>query len=253
MQVRILGAHCQQSRDARPVSILIDGTLCIDAGSLTTALTFEEQRQVKAILLTHRHFDHVQGIPTFAINTASSGPAGVYGLPEVLDEVRAHLVNGTIYPTFTEAGSYGGPSLAFYPLGPNVEAEVAGYRVLPLPVQHGVPALGYQVTASDGAAVFYTGDTYGQLRDAWKRVSPRLLIAEVTFPNSWRGKAKHMAPADLEDELRAYLEVRGAIPRVLVVHMVPWLEGEVRQEVAGVARRLGVPITLAHEDMAIEL
>ena len=201
MRVRILGAHNFQSKDTRPVSILIDDVLCIDAGSLTTALTFQEQARVSALLLTHRHFDHIQGVPTFAINTASAGITGVYSIAPVLEELAAHLINGSIYPTFTEAASFGGPSLELRPLEPYTETEIAGYRVLPTPVAHGVPAVGYQVTSPEGRSLFYTGDTSGSLAQAWEHIAPDLLIAEVTYPNSWRGTAKHMAPLDLEAEL----------------------------------------------------
>ncbi len=253
MQVRILGAHCYQSRDSRPVSILIDGVLCIDAGSLTTALTFEEQRRVRAILLTHRHFDHIQGVPTFAINTAAAGVTGVYSIPEVLEELRSHLLNGVVYPTFTERASFGGPSIEYRPLEPLREAEIEGYQVRAVPVRHGVPAVGYLVTSGAGRSLFYTGDTYGALAESWRHVSPDLLITEVTYPDAWRGAAKHMAPADLEAELRAYVEIKGSAPRVLVVHMVPWLEEEIRREVAEVARRLGIEIEVAREEMVVEL
>lgn len=253
MQVRILGAHCCESRDARPVSVLIDGVLCIDTGSLTTALTIEEQRGVRAILLTHRHFDHVKGVPTFGINTAEAGVTGLYSIPEVLAEVRQHLINGTIYPTFTEAASFGGPSLEYRPIEALRDVEIEGYRVRAVPVKHGVPAVGYQVTSREGRSVFYTGDTCGQLAETWEAIAPDLLITEVTYPDAWRGKAKHMAPADLEAELETYRRMKGSLPRVLIVHMVPWLEHDVRRELAGVAGRLGHAIEVAREDMLIEV
>ena len=278
MRVRILGAHNRQSRHTRPVSILVDDVLCIDAGAISAALTFEEQARVRAVLLTHRHFDHVQGLPAWAMNTVGagqphpdspstshpsphaergrsevSGAKSVYALAAVLDLVKAHLLNGVLYPTFTEASSLGPPSLELIPVEPLAPFEVAGYRVLAVPTVHSGPNLGYYVTSPDGRSVFYTSDTRGQLEAAWPHVDPHLLITEVTFPNSHRGTAKHMAPADLEEALRAYIAMKGSAPRVPIVHMTPSLEEKIRREVSDVADRLGVRIDLAYEDMAVEV
>ena len=59
MDLRILGAHNMESKDTRFESHLIDGVLALDAGGLTRALSFEERRGIRAVLLSHRHFDHV--------------------------------------------------------------------------------------------------------------------------------------------------------------------------------------------------
>ena len=62
MELRILGSHNMESRDTRFETYLIDGILALDAGGLTCALTFEEQENIQAIVLTHPHFDHIRGL-----------------------------------------------------------------------------------------------------------------------------------------------------------------------------------------------
>ena len=52
MEIEILGAHNCESRDARLVSLLIDHTLVIDAGSITSSLPVSAQQGTKAVLLT---------------------------------------------------------------------------------------------------------------------------------------------------------------------------------------------------------
>ena len=51
MEIRILGAHNSESDTARLTSLLVDGTLAVDAGGLTSSLSFSEQAKVDNILL----------------------------------------------------------------------------------------------------------------------------------------------------------------------------------------------------------
>ena len=57
MKIQILGAHNIETRETRLTSLLVDGILALDAGSLSSGLSIEDQCEVKAVLLTHRHFD----------------------------------------------------------------------------------------------------------------------------------------------------------------------------------------------------
>jgi L-ascorbate metabolism protein UlaG (beta-lactamase superfamily) len=58
--VKFLGTHNAESKNTRLVSFLIDDVLAVDAGSLVSELTFPEQRRIKAILLSHGHYDHIK-------------------------------------------------------------------------------------------------------------------------------------------------------------------------------------------------
>ena len=69
MKIQILGAHNCESQDTRLVSLLIDGVLAIDAGALTSSLSFKAQQKIKAILLTHQHYDHIRDIPALGMNS----------------------------------------------------------------------------------------------------------------------------------------------------------------------------------------
>ncbi len=73
MNIRFLGAHNCEWPKTRLISLLIDDVLAIDAGALTSSLSLEGQQKIKAILLTHQHYDHVRDIPTLAMNLFLSG------------------------------------------------------------------------------------------------------------------------------------------------------------------------------------
>jgi len=47
MDIKILGAHNIESRDSKYVSLLIDDVIAIDAGSLTSSLTFSAQQKLR--------------------------------------------------------------------------------------------------------------------------------------------------------------------------------------------------------------
>ena len=105
MEIKLLGAHNLESANTRLVSLLVDGVLAIDAGSLTSNLSFPEQQQIKAILLTHHHFDHIRDIATIGLNNYSWGTKKLFSIRAVLSALSAHIMNGVIYPDFTQMPS----------------------------------------------------------------------------------------------------------------------------------------------------
>jgi ribonuclease BN (tRNA processing enzyme) len=102
MNIRILGAHNIESQDSRCISFVIDDVLAIDAGSLTSSLTFPEQQNLKAVLLTHQHYDHVRDIPALGMNFyLYEKTIEIYSIRPVYEVLSAHLLNNVLYPDFT--------------------------------------------------------------------------------------------------------------------------------------------------------
>ena len=238
------------------VSLLVDDVLAIDAGAITSSLSLEEQRKIKALLLTHQHYDHVWDVPALAMSLFLGGATTrIYSIPAALDVLARNLLNDEIYPDFRKKPAQN-PTLSFSVIEPHKAELIEGYTVLAVPVSHGVPTVGYQVTAADGKAVFYTGDTGSGLAECWRQVSPQLLIIEVTASEKyieWATRAGHLTPALLKQELASFQEVRGYLPQVLAIHMNPDLEEEIAAEVAAVTQELGCSITFACEGMEINL
>jgi len=256
VKIRVLGAHNCESKTSRFVCLLIDGVLALDAGALTSSLSWQAQRRLKAILLTHRHYDHIRDIPAIAINRFfHNASIGIVSSQSVRDTLAAHMLNDETYPNFFEFPEIN-PPVTFTVVEPYRPEQIEGYTVLPIPVNHGAAALGYQVTAPDGKVLFYTGDTGAGLDDCWKHVSPQLLIIEATAPSSHRSFAtdsEHLTPAMLAEELSGFRKLKGYLPEIVVVHMTPQLETEIAVEIAELASQLSASITLAHEGMQIQL
>jgi ribonuclease BN (tRNA processing enzyme) len=256
MKIIFLGAHNTESLSTKLVSLLIDDVLALDAGGLTSSLSFPEQLKLKAILLTHQHYDHIRDISAIAMNLfLRQATIDVYSIPSVYEAIDSHQLNGDIYPRFL-GQSNGEETVRFHTVEPYKEIQIEGYSVLPVPVVHAVTAVGYQVTSPDGSAVLYTGDTGPGLSHLWRYISPRLIITEVTAPDRYSefGREKgHLTPGLLKAELLGFQKIKGYLPEVIAVHMNPALEPEIGAELAAVAEELGNSITLAYEGRQILL
>jgi phosphoribosyl 1,2-cyclic phosphodiesterase len=258
VEIQILGAHQLELKGARLTCLLIDGTLAIDAGGLTSALSLPEQKKIKTVLLTHHHFDHSRDLVTLAANAGYywQGQLEVYALRYTLDIVTNCLLDGKMYANFLEYPSKEKPTLILEAIEPYGRKTIAGYDVLAVPVKHSVPTVGYQITSSDGKSLFYTSDTTVGISDCWQHVSPQLLITEVAGPNKygdWLKKAGHLCAGFLREELIQFRQLKGYLPRVIVIHIGNPYEQEIKEEVAQVAQELEADISLGYEDMKVTL
>jgi ribonuclease BN (tRNA processing enzyme) len=255
MELRVLGTHNFESKDTRMCSYLIDGVLALDAGSLSRALTFDQQRHIRAILLSHRHFDHTFDLLPLGLVCRNSGvTVDVYGIDDTIDFVVSHLLDTRYYPDFTKIPSPDKPTYRFHVVEFHKEFKVLDYTAMAVPVRHSAPAAGFQVS-SGGAKLFYTGDTGEGLSNIWRHVSPDVLLTEVTFGNGDDRAAEfgHLTPALLAEELAEFKAQRGYFPRVIASHFFPPSEEAVRTGLKEVASRLGIDIAVAEADQTLKL
>ena len=134
--------------------------------------------------------------------------------------------------------------------------QIKGYSILPIPVNHSVPTVGYQITSPDGKVVFYTGDTGPDLAGCWECIAPQLLIIEASAPDRFEAfykKRGHLTPTLLKQELTSFRELKGYLPQVVIVHLNPGLEEETKAEIAAVAEDLNHPISIGYEGMELHL
>jgi ribonuclease BN (tRNA processing enzyme) len=257
LEVRILGAHSSEAKGARMTSILIDGIIALDAGGLTASLTLAEQQRIRAVLLTHHHFDHSRDLVTLAANGAFfEQPLEVFALAQTYQILKDCLLDGKIYTDFSKWPSKEKPFLVQKTIEPLKQQHIYGYNVLPVPVQHEVPALGFQVGNRDMQSVFYTGDTGPGIANCWQYISPKLLIIEVSGPNKSTDLFKqigHLSPVLLKEVLIEFRRIRGYLPRVVAIHIPPLHQREVEREIKIVARQLGTHIDVGHEGMKINV
>ena len=254
MDIRILGAHSSESINTCCSCFIIDNTLAVEAGALTSRLSMEEQKEVDAIILSHQHMDHVKDIPAIALNFYRSDKCfDVYSTSEVSDIIQTHLLNNIVYPEFQKIPEEK-PTVNFVEVEPYGLQWIDGHSILPVPVKHAVPTIGYQISDKQGNKLFYSGDTGPGLAECWHHISPQLLIIDVTLPDScekFASKTGHLTPCLLEKELISLKETKGRLPEVLAIHMDVAQEAVIRKELAAVAKNLDAPINIACEGMRL--
>ena len=258
MEVRVLGAHNLEGRGTRHTCFLIDDVLALDAGSLSSALTPDEQARISAVLVSHSHLDHVRDIPTLGLTTLwEPGCTGVYGLPETLSAIHDNLLNWQIYPDFTEGINGDSPKFQLRPVLTTVEFPVLDYRVTPVPVPHPVPCIGYIINSVSGASVAYTGDTSGRLNTFLdSTIRPSVIFVDVTFPSHMYELATttgHLTPCRLREELLGVMVKGETPPRIVAVHLSPRYQDELARELEDLSREIGVQVDLGFEGMRISI
>jgi phosphoribosyl 1,2-cyclic phosphate phosphodiesterase len=115
-----------------------EGALLIDTPpELRLQLVERGIRRADAVLFTHEHADHVNGIDdlrAFSVQQRRSLPC--YGPAETLERLRTgfpYIFDDAYQPPPGTSK----PRLELRPLEPMVEVELAGIRVLPLAFRHG--------------------------------------------------------------------------------------------------------------------
>lgn len=253
MEIQILGAHTTEITSLKPTSLVIDEFLALDAGSLCSSLTLSDQRKLRAILITHYHYDHVKDIPIIAMNFAYYGKVDIYSTTPVFEAISTRLLDGKLYPNFLEWPEPQ-PSLNFITMEAYERTNINGYCVVAIPVPHSAPAVGFQLTSPGGSTLFYTGDTGGNLSACWEHTSPDLLITEMSLPQKMESlarKSTHLSPQLLKAELIEFRRIKGYMPRIVLVHLGAFYESEIVAEVTEIARELDINITLGREGMRI--
>lgn len=220
--IRVLGCHGSIAARCHTTSFLLDDDILIDAGSGVGELRLDELARIDHILLSHSHLDHILSVPLLADSViklrmtqgdlSSLRPIQIHGLPQTLEALKAHILNGVIWPDFSRLPSAAHPILTLHPF--NV-GDVLSFRapaggsaqrhVRVLPARHTVPGVGFGVETPQGLWI-YSGDT-GPNPELWKLLSGQKiaqLVIETAFGNEEAHLADisgHLSPQTLAEEL----------------------------------------------------
>ena len=213
------------------LTIVIDDCVAIDAGCLAFSCTDRQREQIRDIVLTHTHLDHIAGLPLFIDDLFAflTEPIRIHATPEMIDILETDLFNWAIYPRFSELANDNGPVVEYREFVRGTSFEVKHLSLQSIAVNHKVSANGYIV--SDGkVSVAITGDT-AETDEIWEKCNGvkdlKAILVECAFPDEMGDLASvsdHLTPSRLKHELEK-LKLRD-VP-IFVINMKPMYREQV--------------------------
>lgn len=239
-QVPRFGCDCPACQRARVLSchrrgpccaeIRIDGArYLLDAGRMDLAETCERERPA-AVLLTHYHADHVQGL--FHLRWGTGAPIPVHGPKDAHGCADLHKNPGI---------------LDFQPgLKPFRPLAMEELEVIPVPLNHSKPTLGYCIGGLNMKLAYLT-DTLGlpiETERFLRQWRPDAVILDATHP------ASHLEPRN-HNNLSMALDIieRLSPKQAWLTH----LSHAVDAEAMIAPLQLPPTVSLAHDGLELEL
>lgn len=250
MKIEVLGSSGAELPGYNASAFLVDRRVLLDAGTIGTSLNEARQWEIRDILITHAHLDHIKAIPFLADNiiiTRKKHSVTLFGTRDTLNTLSAHLLNDRLWPDFTKISASIEPVLKLRPITPGKPFRVNGYTVAAYPVSHTVPAVGYIMRDSGDRTLLYTGDT-GPTERIWRTANKiNTAIIEVSFPDGMEDlaiKTGHLTPRLLGDEL---MKMRMRPDRVLITHIKPQYLRQISKELDALKRNLRTRLEIIHD------
>lgn len=253
MEIRILGCYGGEAKGFKSPSFLINKEVVVDAGAITSTLTIEEQKNLKYILITHAHLDHIKDIPFVADNIIGNHkePLKIVAEKRVLKGIEAHIMNDYIWPDFRILPSKNAPVIKFLSIKVDRVYTLNSLKIKATRTNHVVDSVGYFI--SDGRfAVAFSGDTFS-MHKFWKEVNNnklvKIIFIETSFPNFLEEVARasmHLTPFLLKEELK---KLKRNV-KIYVYHLKPNFIDIIKKEL----KELNHPnLYLAEQDSVLKI
>ncbi len=203
--------------------------------------------RVSSLIVTHRHVDHLYGIPSLAHNMGLAGrqaPLRVYALPETMPFLRGFM---DLFP-LEEKMSYRielheVPASEGYAI-----LEADGFRIRSAPVKHGAPNIGLRVefaSSQERGAVVYSSDTSPCPSLAALARGADVLIHEATFLHG--DAARAAADGHTTGEQAGEVAARAGVKRLFLCHFVASLHDRLATLQSEARRAYSGPIEIPEE------
>ncbi len=218
------------------LSIIIDDKVAIDAGCLAFSCSDLQRDQIRDVVLTHTHLDHIAGLPIFIDDLFASltEPIRIHATPEMIEILERDIFNWAIYPRFSDLANDRCNVVEYRKFERGATFDIEHLTFQCVGVNHKVSANGYMI--SDGrSSIAITGDT-AETDEIWKVCNStsdlKAVLVECAFPDEMAELAvvsDHLSPARLENELSKFH--RDDVP-VFIINIKPMYRERVIEQIA---------------------
>jgi ribonuclease BN (tRNA processing enzyme) len=228
MKIQLLHSTIKNGRGSREQHLtcyLVDDFLAIDAGSLAISINDFQRENVRNIIITHPHLDHIATLPIFIDDLFETlrEPVRIHATAEAIEVLEKNIFNWDVYPRFSELKNDFGNLIEYVPLKLREEFSIGHLKLKIIPVNHVIPTVGL-IISDEKTTIALSSDTCETV-EFWDFLNLEnkldALFVEASFPNELSELAKtsfHLTPNELDKELK---KLKRKETQIFAVHLKP--------------------------------
>ena len=188
---------------------VVDDLIAFDAGSLAMSVNAKQKKQIRDVVISHAHLDHIAGLPLYIDDLFATikRPIQIHATREVIEILERDIFNWSIYPRFSELQNDYGVVLQYCPFETEKSFKVKHLKVTAINVNHKVPSVGF-IVSDENSTFALTNDTaemdrFWEVVNAEKNLSA--IMIECAFPDELgdlAASSHHLTPQVLQKELK---------------------------------------------------
>lgn len=238
-----LGCYGSDLENKKCITMQITQSTVIDTGALLSSLDTPQLVDIRNVIITHCHFDHIKNLPIFSDFMLSLGnhSFNLFTTENIMKQLRDHILNDLIWPDFTKLPTKKKPTINFVPIEFDRPFVIDQTEFIPVEVNHLVESIGF-IIKKGKSSIAYSGDTYfcDNFVDLINSdASIKTVCWEASFPNRLEKIAvasKHLTPAFLQTELN---KVKRKCD-IHTFHLKPNLEEEIIADLKQIKSRMAI-------------
>ena len=208
-------------------------SVVLDAGALLGTLSLDQIMQLKHIIISHAHFDHIKELPMLAdlLLIHAHQTITIHCTKTVGEQLKHYVFNNIIWPDFTQIPK-SKPTIIFDYFSFEQPFVIDDLTFLPIAVNHVVESSGFIVSDAT-SCIAWSGDTH-RSASLIKCINDLPSIDAIFFETSFLNRLQpiadaslHLTPQLLYEELH---KIRHLVP-AHIFHLKPNLEDELKKEI----------------------